>query len=90
MASGPLLTAEAAHARHSAERQKAAEVAERYPGWHVWCARNGQARVATRTGGPQPPEDDDGTWCQTVIADDWIQLETALTAQAQYDAERTS
>ena len=82
MASGPLLTAEAAHARHIAERQKAAEVAERYPGWHVWCTRDGRARVATRTGSPQPPEDDDSTWCLTVIEDDWPQLEKALAAQA--------
>jgi len=89
MASRPLLTTEAAHTRHTAERQRAAEVAERFPGWHVWSARKGNARVATRTGNQTPPDSDDSTWTQTVIADDWTQLEQLLAEQAQYDAERT-
>jgi hypothetical protein len=89
MASGPLLTAEAAHARHTADQQRAAEVAERFPGWHVWSARKGNTRVATRTRNQSPPAADDGTWTQTVIADDWTQLEAELAVQAQHDAERT-
>ena len=32
----PLLTAEAARERRMAEQQKAAEMAERFPGWQVW------------------------------------------------------
>jgi hypothetical protein len=89
MASRPLLTAEAAHTRHMAEQQRAAEVAQRFPGWHVWSARKGNTRVATRTGDQRPPDGDNGTWTQTVIADDWTQLEAELAVQAQYDAERT-
>jgi hypothetical protein len=88
MASRPLLTAEAAHARHTAERQKAAEVAERFPGWHVWSARKGITRLATRTGNRTPPEPL-GDWAQTVMADDWADLEQQLAEQAQCDAERT-
>jgi hypothetical protein len=87
MASGPLLTAEAAHARHTADQQRAIEVAERFPGWVVWSARKGNARVATRTGNQAPPADD-GTWTQTVIADTWTDLELQLAVQAQRDAER--
>jgi hypothetical protein len=34
-----------------------------------------------------PPTGDDGTWTQTVIADDWAQLEAELAVQAQHDAE---
>jgi hypothetical protein len=89
MVSRPLLTAEAAHAQRTAEQQRAAEVAQRYPGWHVWTARKGNTRVATRTAGQEPPDPDDGTWAKTVIADDWTELEHELAAQAQYDAERT-
>jgi hypothetical protein len=89
MASRPLLTAEAAHAQRTAEMQRAAEVAERFPGWHVWSARKGNARVATRTGDQRPPDDDDGVWEATVIADTWTDLEQQLALQAQHDAERT-
>ena len=35
-----------------------------------------------------PPEPYDGIWAQTVMADDWDELETELAAQAKYDAER--
>jgi hypothetical protein len=72
-----------------AAEQKAAEVAQRYPGWHVWSARKGNARVATRMGNQRPPAKD-GVWAQTLIADDWTQLEAQLAEQARHDAERTS
>jgi hypothetical protein len=62
-----------------AERQKAAEVAERYPGWIIWTARKGTP-VATRAGNQRPPAKD-GVWAQTIIADDWTQLEAQLAEQ---------
>jgi hypothetical protein len=83
----PLVAAEAGYDWHKQERQKAAEVAERYPGWTVWTARNGKSHVATRSGNQKDP--DDGTWAASLIADDWTQLEKELAAQAQHDAERT-
>ncbi|HEX3517121.1 MAG TPA: hypothetical protein VHT26_24280 [Trebonia sp.] len=71
------------------ERQKAAEVAQSYPGWTIWTTRNGSP-VATRTGGQRAPAaDDSGTWAATLIADDWTDLTTQLAVQAQFDAERT-
>jgi hypothetical protein len=71
----------------TAADQKSAEVAERYPGWIVWTARKGTP-VATRSGNQQPPAKD-AVWAQTIIADDWPQLEAQLAEQAQHDAERT-
>jgi hypothetical protein len=85
--SRPLLAAEAARARHTAETQRAAEIAERYPGWTVWSSRDGRQRVATRSG--HPAAVDDGAWEATVIADTWTDLELRLAVQAQCDAERT-
>jgi hypothetical protein len=83
----PLLAAEAGRSRRTAETQKAAEVAERYPGWTVWTARNGNARVATR--GSHVNDPDDGVWAATLICDDWAQLEAELAVQAQADAARS-
>jgi hypothetical protein len=83
----PLAAAEAGHGWHEQERQKAAEVAERYPGWTVWTARNGKTRVATRASHAKDP--DDGVWAATLICDDWTELETELAEQAQADAART-
>jgi hypothetical protein len=68
-------------------RRKAAEVAQRFTGWTVWATAQGSP-VATRSGGQRPPEPDDGNWAQTLIADDWRELETELAAQAKYDVER--
>jgi hypothetical protein len=68
-------------------RQKAAEVAQQFTGWTVWVTAQGSP-VATRSGGQRAPEPDDGNWAQTLMADDWRKLETELTAQAKYDAER--
>src|ERR1700684_4321755 len=68
-------------------RQKAAEVARRFSGWTVWVTAQGRP-VATRSGGQRPPEPDDGNWAQTLMTDDWPELETELAAQAKYDAER--
>jgi hypothetical protein len=101
MASRPLPKAEADHAKRAPDQQRAAEVARQYPGWHVWTAgqgttrhawtaRQGTTRVATRTGDQKPPEPDDGTWQQTVIADNWTELEHALAEQAQHDAEQAA
>jgi hypothetical protein len=67
--------------------RKAAEVAERFPGWIVWTASKGSP-VATRAGSQRPPEPYDGVWCQTVIADDWTELESALAEQRAYDEAR--
>jgi hypothetical protein len=60
--------------------------AVRFPGWTVWAAREGNARVATRAGNPKFI--DDGLFAATLICDDWTQLETELAVQAQRDAER--
>jgi len=69
--------------------RKAAEVGQRFAGWTVWVTAQGSP-VATRSGRQRPPEPDDGHWVQTLIADDWGELETELAAQAKYDAERLS
>jgi hypothetical protein len=69
-------------------RQKAAEVARRFTGWTVWVTDQGNP-VATRSGRQRrPPEPHNGNWAQTVMADDWDELETELTAQAKYDEDR--
>ncbi len=68
-------------------RLKAAEVAQRFPGWTVWLTAQGSP-VATRSGRQRPPEPYDGNWAQTVMADNWDELETELAAQAKYDEER--
>jgi hypothetical protein len=57
-----------------------------HPGWHRWTASNGSP-VATRTGNRLPPEGDDGTWAQTLIADSPDDLERQLAEQAAHDAE---
>jgi hypothetical protein len=53
----------------------------------VWLTAQGSP-VATRSGRQQPPEPYDGNWAQTVMADDWDELEAELAAQAKYDEER--
>ena len=68
-------------------RRKSAELAQRFTGWTVWVTAQGSP-VATRSGRQRPPEPYDGNWAQTVMADDWDELETELAAQAKYDAER--
>src|ERR1700684_1500573 len=68
-------------------RQKASEVAQRFTGWTVWVTAQGSP-VATRSGGQRAPEPDDGNWAQTLMTDDWPELETELAAQAKYDAKR--
>jgi hypothetical protein len=78
----PVLTARAAE-----QKQKAAELAEKYTGWLVWSARKGNAKVATRAGG-DPPAAAGETYAATLIADDWNDLEQQLAQQAKYDAER--
>jgi hypothetical protein len=89
MASRPLLAAETAHARRMADMATASEVAQRFTGWKVFSSRDGMTRVATRTGNPVPPDDDDNVWAATLIADSWTDLEQQLAEQAQRDAERT-
>jgi hypothetical protein len=86
-ASRQLVKTETAHAQRTADTRKAAEVAQRHARWNVWSSRDGNTRVATRTGDQQDP--DDGTWAATLIADTWADLELQLAAQAQHDAERT-
>jgi hypothetical protein len=83
----PLVAAQASHDRHQQERHRAAEIAERYPGWTVWASRDSKTCVATRTGGAKDPGD--GVWAATLICDDWTKLEADLAAQARADAERT-
>jgi hypothetical protein len=68
-------------------QRKAAEVAGRFTGWTVWVTAQGSP-VATRSGRQQPPEPYDGNWAQTVMADDWDELETDLAVQAKHDEER--
>jgi hypothetical protein len=74
--------------REGRER-RAADVARRFAGWAVWVTAQGSP-VATRSGGQRPPEPDDGTWTQTVIADDWDELETELAVQARHDQARAA
>jgi hypothetical protein len=68
-------------------QRKATEAARRFTGWTVWVTAQGSP-VATRSGRQRPPEPYDGNWAQTVMADDWDELETELAAQAKYDEER--
>lgn len=70
-------------------RRKSAELAQRFTGWTVWVTAQGSP-VATRSGRQRPPDPYDGTWAQTLIADDWAGLEAELAAQARHDAERRS
>ena len=81
------MTATAKAQQREALERKAAEVAQRFTGWSVWVTAQGSP-VATRSGGQRPPEPYDGDWAQTVIADDWDELETELAAQAKHDQER--
>ena len=67
------------------DSERAAEVAGRYPGWHIWTTRDGTP-VATRTG--HHPFVDDGVWARTIIADNWTELERQLAEQAANDAAR--
>jgi hypothetical protein len=71
------------------DQRQAAEVTRRFTGWTVWVTAHGKP-VATRSGRQRPPDPYDGDWAQTVMADDWDELETELAAQAKYDAERPS
>ena len=87
MTSRPMMQTEEAHTRRMADIAKAAEVAQRFAGWHVFSSRDGKARLATRTGNQQPPTDQ-GAWAATVVADTWDDLERQLAEQVQHDAER--
>ena len=89
MASRQLVKIEAAHEQRMADAAQAAEVAERFTGWHVFSSRNGKTRLATRIGNQRPPEGDDPVWAATLIADSWTDLELQLKVQAQADALRT-
>jgi hypothetical protein len=88
MKSQPLITAEVAHARRTVEVAKAAELAEKYPGWRVFSSRDSRVRMATRCAGSQAFIDD-GVFSQTLLADDWDDLEAQLRQQAQADAMRS-
>jgi hypothetical protein len=68
-------------------RRKSAEMAQRFTGWTVWVTAQGSP-VATRSGRQRPPEPYDGNWAQTVMVDDWGELEAELAAQAKCDEER--
>ena len=68
-------------------QRKAAELAQRFTGWTVWVTAQGSP-VATRSGRQRAPEPYDGNWAQTVMADDWGELEIELAAQAKHDEER--
>ena len=83
-----MLKTEAAPAQRTADVAKAAEVAERFGGWHVFSSRDGKARLATRTGNQRPPTGD-GAWAATVVADSWDDLERQLAEQHQHDTERS-
>jgi hypothetical protein len=73
-----------------ADMARAAQIAERYPGWKVFSSRDGRNRVATRSGTlTAPPAGDDDTWAATLIADTWTDLELQLAEQAQHDAAST-
>jgi hypothetical protein len=88
LVSQPMLKTEAARAQRRADLAKAAELAGRFDGWHVFSSRDGKARLATRTGNQQPPTGD-GTWAATVVADSWDDLERQLAEQQQHDTARS-
>jgi hypothetical protein len=88
VASRPLAKTEAANERRAADTAKAAEVAQRFRGWHVVSSRDGSTRIATRTGDHENPLD--GVWAATLMGDDWADLELQLAEQAQHDAEQTA
>jgi hypothetical protein len=70
-----------------ADTAKAAELAQRFPGWTVFSSRDGKTRVATRTGNQEDPDDE--IWAASLLADSWTDLEEQLAVQAQHDAMRT-
>ena len=65
------------------ERQQAAQVAATHPGWIVWTDRP----VATRASGNHQWPAPRG-YEETIVADDWTQLDEALTAQDDNDKAR--
>lgn len=76
--------------RQQADLAKAHELAEQYPGWHVFSSQDGGNRIATRTGNQKScPVHDGCDWSATVIGDSWPELEQQLKEQSQHDAERT-
>jgi hypothetical protein len=87
MASRQLAATKAAHERREADTRKAAEVAQRFCGWHVFSSRDARMRLATRMG--HPPDPGDGVWAASLIADDWTGLEEQLAEQVRHDAART-
>jgi hypothetical protein len=89
MASRMMQQTQAAHARRAEDTAKAAELAERFPGWTVFSSRDARTRVATRSANQQPPDGDDDTWAATLLADSWTDLELQLKEQVQHDAELT-
>ena len=91
MASRQLAKTERWHGDRAEDTAKARQVAERFPGWNVWCARDGSQRVASRIGNQKKcPSHDGCAWAATLIGDSWLDLETQLQAQAEHDAPRTN
>jgi hypothetical protein len=67
------------------DRQRAAGLSSRFPGWKVWSTPNGNGmRCATRWV-RKPPTGDDGTWAKTLIEDTWDDLEAKLAEQEAHD-----
>jgi hypothetical protein len=87
MPSRQLVKTKQAHAARTADTEKAAAVAQRFCGWHVFSSRDAKMRLATRMG--HPPDPGDGVWAASLIADDWTGLEEQLAEQVRYDAART-
>jgi len=88
MASRQLAETERATAAREADVATAAEIAQEFPGWRIWSARTGTARLATRTGGQRAPADDT-VFAKTLIESNWDDLKKQLAVQSQHDAELT-
>ena len=60
------------------------QISQRHYGWLIWK----QKPIAVRSNPlRRRPDPADGVYSVTVIADDWEQLEAALTAQDANDAQ---
>jgi hypothetical protein len=60
------------------------QISQRHHGWLIWKHKPIAVRSEVLRRRPAPA---DGVYAVTVIADDWDQLEAALTAQDANDAQ---
>ncbi len=68
------------------QRKIAAAIAEKHTGWIVWTSKP----IATRGAGIHHHRNPPPGYCQTIVADDWTQLDRELAAQDANDAAHPS